>query len=144
MIDDNIVSKALGEMDFLKDHLVDIGNGLELTNYEIDVLKRNDISYLDCTSLKEILFRIENVIDDVDDYDENSYIKDDLNEMGITSGKFWIYSKDSSDTLYYTQGVPAGKEMWNTRNYLLSKKTKEIIKKGAKNINENIIASIKS
>ena len=70
MIDDNIVSKALGEMDFLKDHLVDIGNGLELTNYEIDVLKRNDISYLDCTSLKEILFRIENVIDDVDDYDE--------------------------------------------------------------------------
>lgn len=83
-------------------------------------------------------------IRNVDDYDENSYIKDDLNEMGITSGKFWIYSKDGSDTLYYTQGVPAGKEMWNTRNYLLSKKTKEIIKKGAKNINENIIASIKS
>lgn len=83
-------------------------------------------------------------IRNVDDYDKNSYIKDDLEEIGINSGKFWIYSKDGSDTLYYTQGVPSGQEMWNTRNYLLSKKTKDTIKKGAKKINENIIASIKS
>ncbi|MBR1936435.1 MAG: hypothetical protein IKF37_02995 [Bacilli bacterium] len=74
MIDDNIINEAASEMDFSKNHLVDIGNGLELTNYEIDVLRRNDISYLDCTSLKEILFRIESVIEDVDDYDELEYI----------------------------------------------------------------------
>ena len=81
-------------------------------------------------------------IRNVSDYDSNSYIKDDLERIGITSGKFWIYSKN--DTLYYTQGVPSGQEMWKTRNYLLSKKTKEIVKKGAKRINENLIASIKS
>lgn len=83
-------------------------------------------------------------IRNVSDYDESSYTIDDLKEIGITSGKFWIYSKKGSDILYYTQGVPAGQEMWNTRNYLLSKKTQEIIKKGAKRINENLVASIKS
>ena len=81
-------------------------------------------------------------IRDVSDYDENSYMYDDLREFGITSGKFWIYSKDGS-TLYYTQGVPAGKEMWDTRNYLLKTAIPEIGKRKGKEIREKFEKSIK-
>ena len=63
-------------------------------------------------------------------------------EFGITSGKFWIYSKDGS-TLYYTQGVPAGKEMWDTRNYLLKTAIPEIGKRKGKEIREKFEKSIK-
>ena len=67
-------------------------------------------------------------IRNVSDYDENSYTYDDLHAMGITSGKFWRYKK--GDTLYYTQGVPSGREMWDTRNHII----KEIIPKAKKEL----------
>lgn len=41
-------------------------------------------------------------------------------EHGLTSGKYWTYKKDESGEVKYTQGVPAGKEMWNTRNYMIN------------------------
>lgn len=81
-------------------------------------------------------------IRDVSDYDENSYIYDDLRDFGITSGKFWIYSKDGS-TLYYTQGVPAGREMWDTRNYLIKQAIPEIGKRKGREIREKFEKSIK-
>lgn len=37
-------------------------------------------------------------------------------EHGITSGKYWTYKKDG--TIYYTQGIPAGKQFFNVRNYI--------------------------
>ena len=81
-------------------------------------------------------------IKNVSDYDENSYIYDDLKEFGITSGKFWRYSKDGS-VIYYTQGVPAGKEMWDTRNYLLKNEIANIGKKKGREIREKFARSIK-
>ena len=81
-------------------------------------------------------------IKDVSDYDENSYIYDDLRDFGITSGKFWIYSKDGS-TLHYTQGVPAGREMWDTRNYLIKQAIPEIGKRKGREIREKFEKSIK-
>lgn len=36
---------------------------------------------------------------------------------GITSGKYWTYTKDG-ENWEYTQGIPAGKQMYNTSNYM--------------------------
>ena len=82
-------------------------------------------------------------IRNVNDYDENSYIYDDLQEMGIVSGKFWRYKKPGNDTLYYTQGVPAGQEMWDTRNYLINNVIPKVISKRGHELSENFKNSIK-
>lgn len=79
-------------------------------------------------------------IRDVSDVPEGSYTMEDLQQIGITSGKFWLYKKDG--VLHYTQGVPAGQEMWRTRNYIL-KEIPNIVKKRGKIINENLTKSIK-
>lgn len=81
-------------------------------------------------------------IKNVSDYDENSYIYDDLKDFGITSGHFWIYSKDGS-TIHYTQGVPAGREMWDTRNYLIKEVIPEVGKRKGREIREKFEKSIK-
>ena len=67
-------------------------------------------------------------IRNVSDVMEGSLAKEDLDSMGITSGKYWTYKK--GDTVYYTQGVPSGKEMWDTRNHMI----KEIIPKSIKEL----------
>lgn len=58
----------------------------------------------------------------------NQDMLDILAENGISSGKFWRYRKHGET--YLTQGVPSGKEMWNTRNELIDniipKATKEL------------------
>lgn len=80
-------------------------------------------------------------IRDVSDYDENSYAYDDLQEMGITSGKFWRYMKDG--TLYYTQGVRSGQEMWDTRNELINSIIPSIGRKKGRELCEKFATSIK-
>lgn len=80
-------------------------------------------------------------IRDVSDLDEWSYTKEDLNQIGITSGKYWMYEKDGS--IHYTQGVPAGKQMYNTFNYLADKGIEEVVKKEVGAINDKFINSIK-
>lgn len=54
---------------------------------------------------------------------------------GITSGNYWTYSKNGN--IIYTQGVPSGKELYNTIQYLhkdginavLDKKVRNVISK---------------
>ena len=76
---------------------------------------------------------------DVSDVHNQEFL-DILAQNGITSGKFWSYRKNGT---HLTQGVPAGQEMWNTRNYLISEKIPEIIKRKGADINGYIIGSIK-
>lgn len=89
----------------------------------------------------------------LNDYNSGSYIMDTrdnynphldqfLATQGIYNGKYWSYKKDG--TRYYTQGVPAGQEMWDTRNYLINTAIPKITKKRSKIINDNITKSIKS
>ena len=63
------ISKVVSELDFSINHFVDCGNGLMLTNGEISVLKRFGINYLTCNSLKEVLYKIEVVLNDEWDAD---------------------------------------------------------------------------
>lgn len=81
-------------------------------------------------------------IRDVSSVSPDSYTGEDLAKIGITSGKFWYYEKDG--TGHYTQGVKAGKEMWNTRNYLINDESgvKESVRKVGKEINDKFINSI--
>lgn len=75
------IDSIVGNIDFNSGKFVDIGNGILLTNHEIEVLKRNNISYSNCHNLKEILFEIENVIDDMDIVDEElDYISSTIAE----------------------------------------------------------------
>lgn len=59
---------------------------------------------------------------------------------GITSGKYWTYKKDGKR--YITNGIPAGKEMWNTRNYL-RKKMSKVAKKRGEEIRDKFVNTIK-
>ena len=63
---DNLVSN----LDFESNKLNTVGNNLTLTNKEIEVLNNYKINYLRCNSLKEILFEVEEILNDMDIVDE--------------------------------------------------------------------------
>lgn len=55
-----------------------------------------------------------------------------LAEHGITSGKYWTYEKDGK--IIYTQGIPAGMQMFKTSNYLRSKAIKNVLEEKASDV----------
>lgn len=71
------IEKLVSEIDFSANKFNDV-NGLMLTNREIAVLDRYKIKYNNCSSLKEILFEIEEILNDLDIVDE------DLEEISST------------------------------------------------------------
>lgn len=73
-IDELVVS-----IDFSLNQFIDCGNGLMLTNREIDILNRYDIDYKNCLSLKEIIYKVEDILDECDDADY-----DDLESISST------------------------------------------------------------
>lgn len=83
----------------------------------------------------------------LDAYNSGKYIRsvnpdnETLKSKGITTGKYWTYKQNG--TTMYTQGVRAGKEMWNTRNYITSKKfINEVVRKRGKEISDKFVKSI--
>ena len=67
-------------MDFSSNSFQNI-NGMMLTNHEIDILKKYKIDYLNCKSLKEIIFEIEEILNDMDIVDEElDYISNSISE----------------------------------------------------------------
>lgn len=70
------IDEIVKNMDFVSGKLVDLGNGLMLTNKEIEVLDRYNINYKCCCNLKEVLSLIEEVF-----YEEDS----DLEDLDIVS-----------------------------------------------------------
>ena len=55
------IEKIVSNMDFKSLELVNLNNGLSLTNNEIMILDRYGIDYKQCSSLKEVLSLIEEV-----------------------------------------------------------------------------------
>lgn len=75
------IDKIIGDMDFSSSMLVNIGNGIMLTNREIEVLNGCGIDYKSCISLKEILYKIEDAIENEDyDIEELDYISSTIAE----------------------------------------------------------------
>lgn len=63
------IDTLVGEMDFNSNSLQKVGN-LMLTNKEISILDRYEINYKNCKSLKEVLFLLEDIINDMDIVDD--------------------------------------------------------------------------
>lgn len=76
------IDEIVSNLDFKSLELVNLENGLSLTNYEIEVLNRYDIDYKNCSGLKEILYLIEDVFnyDDVADYEELDSVSSSIAE----------------------------------------------------------------
>ena len=53
-------------------------------------------------------------------------------EHGITSGNYWTYSKNGN--IIYTQGVPSGKELYNTIQYLRKDGINAVLDKKVRNV----------
>lgn len=69
-MEDYNIDDLVGRIDFFSGKYKDIGNGILLTNKEIEVLDRYNIPYKNCNSLKDIIFEVEEVIADMDAVDE--------------------------------------------------------------------------
>ena len=74
------IDSLIGQIDFESNKFNNI-NGLMLTNREVEVLDRYKIDYKKCTSLKEIIFEIEDIIQDMDIVEEDlDYILSTISE----------------------------------------------------------------
>ena len=74
---DNLVK----DIDFNSGKFQDIGNGIMLTNKEIEILDRYNINYKNCHDLKSIIFEVEDLISDYDVVPEDlEYLSDSISE----------------------------------------------------------------
>ena len=76
------LEKLVSEMDFDSGKFVTCKNGLMLTNLEIDVLKRYGVQYENCSTLKEIIYLVEDILneDDSSDLEELEYVSSTISE----------------------------------------------------------------
>ena len=74
------IDDLVSNIDFNSNSFQNI-NGMMLTNHEIEVLDRYKIPYKKCNSLKEVIFEIEEIIEDSDIVDEDlDYISSTISE----------------------------------------------------------------
>ena len=59
-------------------------NGLMLSDNDIEILKRNDIDYLDYSSLESLIFKIEECLEEIDD--------DELESLNMKLGEYNYYN----------------------------------------------------
>lgn len=76
------INELISTIDFNSNKYTTVGNGLMLTNNEIDTLKRFNIDYLKCSSLKELVFQIEEACNELDgeDLEQLDYISSTIAE----------------------------------------------------------------
>ena len=74
------IDSLVSNIDFKSNELNNV-NGLLLTNREIEVLDKYKIPYKNCHDLKQVLFEIEEVINDMDIVDDDlDYISSTISE----------------------------------------------------------------
>ena len=59
-------------------------NGLMLSDNDIEILKRNDINYLDYSSLEALIFKIQECLEEVED--------DELESLNMKLGEYNYYN----------------------------------------------------
>ena len=57
------IKNILNNIDFNNNKLIKINNNLYLTNNQIDILKRYKIDYETSNSLRDLMIKIENILD---------------------------------------------------------------------------------
>lgn len=79
----NNIDEIIKNIDISKSFLHDVGNGIMLTSEEEDILKRYKIDYQTCKDIKELIFKIE-------DYLNDSYTE--LEDLDLISSRLSEYN----------------------------------------------------
>ena len=75
------IDSLIENMDFTSNELQEVQKGIFLTNREIEVMDQYKIPFRRCHDLKEILFEIEEVLEDMDIVDEElDYVSSTISE----------------------------------------------------------------
>lgn len=73
------IKNILNNINFNDNKLIRVNNNLYLTNNQIEILKRYDIDYETSNSLRDLMLKIENIID-YEDIEELELLLDKLSE----------------------------------------------------------------
>jgi len=73
------IKNILNNINFNDNKLIKVNNNLYLTNNQIEVLKRYNIDYETSNSLRDLMLKIENIID-YEDIEELELLLDKLSE----------------------------------------------------------------
>ena len=82
----NNIDEIIKNMDISKSFLRDVGNGILLTTDEENILKRYQIDYKNCKDVKELIFKIEDYLN------EDDYENDELDNLSIRLSEFNYYN----------------------------------------------------
>lgn len=72
------IENILNTFDFESNKLVKINDNLYLTNNQINILKRYNINYEISNSIRDLMIKIEDILDYEDDIEELEILLDDL------------------------------------------------------------------
>lgn len=78
-MEDYNIKNLVETIDFEKNKFQTTAQNLFLTNYEIAILKKYHIDYDYCKTTKEILQRVENIISELDDLEQ-----EELDQVGMS------------------------------------------------------------
>lgn len=73
------IEKLVSELDFESNKLQKVNNSLVLTNYQIDVLRRNDIDIENLPDLHSVIYEAEEAYEETQD-EELEQVLDQLSE----------------------------------------------------------------
>ncbi len=74
------IKNILNNIDFDNNKLIKINNNLYLTNNQIEILKRYNIDYETSNSLRDLMIKIEDILDYEEDIPELVDLLDKLSE----------------------------------------------------------------
>ena len=74
------INDILNNIDFDNNKLIKINNNLYLTNNQIEILKRYNIDYETSNSLRDLMIKIEDILDYEEDIPELEELLDKLSE----------------------------------------------------------------
>lgn len=74
------INDILNNIDFENNKLIKINNNLYLTNNQIDILKKYNIDYETSNSLRDLMIKIEDILDYEEDIPELEDLLDKLSE----------------------------------------------------------------
>lgn len=79
---DDYINEIANNIDFTSNSINDYGNGILLTNGEVEVLERYNIDYKNCISLKNLITKIESILEENDytDMEDLDYIEETISE----------------------------------------------------------------
>ena len=82
------IEKLVSNIDFSVNSFNDYGNGILLTNSEVVVLDKYRINYKDCSSLKELIYKVEAYLESED------YGLEDLENvsLSISERNYYYYT----------------------------------------------------